>query len=131
MGVFDDDIATAKELIAEFGQTCYWQKPAPVVEVLPGYPNIGPLPAPVECRMVFFSPKDLDRGVGEWLALMQGTEVSMNTQVGLLAGGISFIPENTDTIRRGAIDANETSIHKIDLLAPNGDPVLYFVTVNA
>lgn len=131
MRVFDDDIATAQELIAEFGQLCFWQKPAELIESIPGYPTQGPLPAAVECRIAFFSPKDLDRGVGEWLAMMQGSEVPMNTQIGLLAGGGSFTPEPADTIRRGAIDAPRLAIAKIDLLAPNGEPILYFLTVSA
>jgi hypothetical protein len=129
MGVFDDDIATAKELIAEFGQTCYWQKPAPATGGVPGYPGVGTLPDPIECKMVFFSPKDLDRGVLSWRELMQASEVPTNGEIGLLAGGISFEPEVADTIRRSGATGRQWAIHKIDLLAPNGDPVLYFVTV--
>ena len=129
MGVFDSDITTAKELIAEFGRTCYWQKPAPLVAASPGYPSAGTVPAPVECQMAFFSPKDLDRGVQQFLDIIPGTEVPDNTQVGLLAGGIAFEPENTDRIYYDAGLTRAVSIIKIDKLAPNGDAVLYFVTV--
>lgn len=131
MGVFDDDIATAKELIDEFGRTCYWQKPAPVTGGVPGYPTVGALPALIECKMAFFAPKDLDRGVQQFLDMIPGTEVPDNSQVALLAGGISFTPENADHIYFDTGRASGVSISKIDKLAPNGDAVLYFVTVAA
>lgn len=131
MAVFDDDIATAQELIAEFGQTCYWQKPAVAVDAVPGYPTVGALPDAVECVIAFFSAKDLDRGTMQTLEFMPGTDVPDNMQVGLLAGGITFTPELTDSLRRGAVDAPLVSIAKIDTLAPNGTPVLHYITVAA
>lgn len=131
-GVFDDDIATAQELIAEFGQDCWWQKPAPVTDdSVPGYPVVGDLPDPVPVKIAFFSGRDLNRGTFEFLAMMPGIEIPDNGEVGLLAGGLSFTPQNVDTIRRGAIDADECSIEKIDRLAPNGTPILYYITVTA
>ena len=132
MGVFDDDIAIAKEMIAEFGQDCWWQKPPSLnTGGIPGYPVAGALPDPIPCKIAFFSPTDMARGVLQFLDMIPGTEVADNTQIGLLAGGVSFTPENTDGIRRGADDADTVSIIKIDLLAPNGTPVLYTITVAA
>lgn len=131
-GVYDDDIATAKELIEEFGQTCYWQKPQPVtVGGSPGYPVAGDVPQPEECKIAFFRPKDLDSGVAQFMDVIPNTEVPDNTEIGLMAGDVSFVPEGTDRIRRGAIDAPAISIIKIDRLAPNGTPVLYYITVAA
>lgn len=132
-GVFDDDIATAQELIDEFGQECFWQKPAPVdSEAVPGYPTDGEQPDPIPCKIAFFSGRDLNRGTFEFLQQMGlSLEVPDNGEIGLLAGGISFTPELTDTLRRGAADAAEVSIDKIDRLAPNGTPILYYVTVAA
>lgn len=125
-------IADAKELIEEFGQDCWWQKPAlPTVGGAPGYPVAGVPSQPHPCVIAFFSPKDLDRGVLQVMDVMPGTEVQDSSQIGLLAGGLGFTPENTDTIRRGAVDAQPISILKMDVLAPNGTPVLYFVTVAA
>lgn len=130
--VFDDDIATAQELIAEFGQDCWWQKAAPVDDSsVPGYSTDGALPDPIPCKIAFFSGRDLNRGAFEFLAMMPGMEVPDNAEIGLLAGGIEFAPENTDTLRRGAADAVECSIEKIDRLAPNGTPVLYYAQVAA
>lgn len=131
MAVYDDDIATAQELIAEFGQECFWQQPAPEVVGVPGYPTAGVLPDPIPCIIAFFSAKDLDRGTMQSLEPMVGTEVPDNMQVGLLAGGLSFEPALTDSIRRGAVDAPLVSIAKIDRLAPNGTAVLYHITVAA
>lgn len=133
MADYSDDIATAKELIDEFGQTCYWQKPAPVADnSVPGYPTDGVLPDPVECKIAFFSGRDLNRGTFLFLQQMAPSmEVPDNGEIGLLAGGISFSPELTDTLRRGAVDAPEVSINAIDRLAPDGTPILYYVTVTA
>lgn len=127
--IFDADIQTAKELIALYGEDCGWQKPAPLVEDVPGYPEEGELPEPVPCKIAFFSPRDLGRGSEEFLAMLAGAEVPTNKEIGLLAGGISFTPENTDTIIRSS--GGEVAILKIDRLAPNGVPVLYYVTVAA
>lgn len=131
-GVFDADIQTAKELLALYGQDCHWQKPAPAVEDVPGYPEDGPLPAPIPCKIAFFAPRDLGRGTNAFLAALAGTEVPSNTQIGLLAGGLSFTPELADTIVRdpnGA--ATRLAIHEIDSVAPNGQAVIYYVTVSA
>lgn len=128
-GIYDDDIATAKELIDEFGQACWWQKPAPVIGGTPAYPEVGELPAPIPCKIAFFSGRDLNRGTFEFLAMMPGIEIPDNGEIGLLAGGLTFTPANTDTVRRGAIDAIESSVDKIDRLAPDGTPILYYVQV--
>ena len=130
-GIYDDDIATAQELIAEFGQDCWWQKPAPVTGGTSAYPEVGELPDPIPVKIAFFSGRDLNRGVFEFLAMMPGIEIPDNGEIGLLAGGLSFEPENTDTVRRGAIDATESSVDKLDRLAPNGTPILYYVQVAA
>lgn len=129
MGVYDRPIATAQRLIAKYGEDCKWRKPAAVVEDEPGYPTTGVVPDPVDCKMVFFSPRDLGRGTEEFLALLRGTELPENKEIGLLAGGITFSPELPDTIKRAS--GLEIAIEKIDRLAPNGTPVLYYVTVKA
>lgn len=127
--VYDEDIATAKELIALYGQDCLWHKPAPVIGGVPGYPEIGAEPDPIPCKLAFFSSRDVGRGgAGAFLAMLRGTEVPANKEVALLAGGIDFEPENTDHIDRGGV---LVAIEQIDRLAPGGVPVLYYVTVSA
>lgn len=124
-------IADAKELLHEFGQDCWWQKPAPMNGGVPGYPVAGALPQLIPCVIAFFTPRDLNRGRMEFLGHIPDTEIPDNTQIGLMAGGLSFAPELTDMFRRGAVDANPVSLIQIDLLAPNGVPVLYYLTVAA
>lgn len=131
MSVYAPFIATAIKLIDKFGRACYWQKPPAYSGGTPGYPEVGATPDPIDCKMAFFSPRDLDRGVMEHLGMMPGTEVPDNAQIGLLAGGISFTPENTDRIYLDEALTQSLSIEKIDRIAPNGEPVLYFVTVAA
>lgn len=131
-GVFDSDIAVAKQLIAEYGQTCYWQKPAPVVTAVPGYPTAGDLPDPVECTIAFFSAKDLgfSRNLGDGYHRGQNEampDIPANAEIGLMVGDVDFEPASNDTVRRGSPTAERLPIVSIDRLAPNGTPVLYYV----
>lgn len=126
MGVFDRTIATAKRLIARYGQDCLWQQPAPTTEDVPGYPTVGDKPEPIPVRIAWFAPRDLGRGTEEFMALMAGIEVPSGTEIGLLAGGLDFEPNDEDTVIR---DGNELSVKKLDRLAPNGQAILYYVSV--
>jgi hypothetical protein len=129
VSIYPEFIALADEMLAEFGQTCFWKKPAAIVDAEPGYPTAGAVPDPVQCEMVFFSARDLNRGVAEFLMLMPGSEVSLNDQIGLLSGSVAFAPHIDDFISRGDVDAEPITVSKIDLIAPDGTPVLYLVTV--
>lgn len=133
MGVYDDFIATAQELIDEFGRACWWQKPvAAGTSTVPGYPDDDTTPvAAIPCKIAFFSQRDMARGVLEYFEQMVGSEVLANAQIGLLAGGTSFSPEVTDKILFDSNGTTSTSISKIDVLAPNGTPVLYILGVSA
>ena len=133
MADYSRQIAMAQRMIDKYGQACWWQKPAPVLDnSVPGYPTDGALPDPTPCKIAFFSARDLNRGTFEFLQQMGlSLEVPVSGEIGLLAGGISFTPEMTDTLRRGAANAPEVSIDKLDRLAPNGTPVLYYVEVTA
>lgn len=131
MGVYDEEIQDAKELIEEFGQLCYWQKPAPVTGGTPGYPIVGDKPLPIECRIAFFAPRDLGRGTEEFLQAITGTEVPSGTQIGLMAGGQTFTPEATDTILRGSKAGPVVVIERLDTLSPNGEDILYFIRVKS
>lgn len=125
MSVFADDIATARELITEFGQSVQWQKRAPDTGGSnPWNPNQGTVPDPYDVKMVFLSPKT----GAKYLQLMTGTEVPIKSQVALMAGGLPFTPELNDTITR---NGTSISVNRIDLLAPNGEDVLYYVEVAA
>ena len=131
MGVYDRPIATAQRMIRKYGELCQWQKPPATTNDVPGYPTVGATPAPIPCYLAFFSGRDLGRGRGleAFLGMMQGIEVPANGEFALLAGGIEFAPENTDTITRA--DGSPVAIKDIDRLAPAGIPVLYYVAVAA
>ena len=132
MSVFDSDIATAQELIAEFGRDVWFEGQVGLDTTVPGYPSEDPLapdPTLYKTKMAFFAPKDLDRGVMQFFDQMPRTEVPDNTQIGLLAGGQSFEPNVAQTIWFEQSKQTSTSISKIDILAPDGTPVLYFITV--
>lgn len=131
-GVFDEDIQAAAELIAIYGADCLWQKPAPLVEDVPGYPTQGAVPDPVPCKIAFFRGKDVGYASEAFMALLTGTEVPTSGEIGLMAGNVPFSPDDSDTIIRnpGTEDLSLT-ITGIDRIAPNGTPVLYFVSVKA
>lgn len=129
-GVFDEDIQAAAELIATYGADCHWQKPAPAVEDEPGYPTQGDAPDPVACKIAFFRGKDVGYAAEAFMAMLTGTEVPTSGEVGLMAGNVSFTPELTDTlIRNPGTEDLPLTIKSIDRIAPNGTPVLYFISV--
>lgn len=124
MSVYARPIATAQRLIAKFGASCIWTKPAE--ETVGGDPwrdvRIGP-PEPHNVSIAFFSAKDLGYGSTLALAAMAGTEVPAHSQMGLM-GAVDFDPELTDTV---TFNGDTIDVTKIDKLAPNGDPILYFL----
>lgn len=128
-GVFDRTKATAARLIARYGQSCQWQKAPVAVGGEPGYPGEEAPVAPAPCKIVWFSPKDLGRGSGEFAALLAGTEIPTSGEIGLMAAqGLTFTPEEADTVIKGGASV---AIEKLDRLAPNGEPILYYVTIAA
>ena len=125
MGVYDASIAAATRMIAAKGAACEWVKPVAEDGGDAWNPQPGePIRKPVS--IAFFSPKDLGRGSGDFIAALRGTEVPTSKEVGLMAGGLDFEPSADDTIERwDGVKAIET----IDRLAPNGEAILYFVTL--
>lgn len=120
-------IATAKRLIAKYGAACTWTKPAEADDAAKPWRDLrtGP-PSPYPVDIAFFSAKDLGYGSTMALAMMAGSEVPAHSQMGLMAGGQEFNPELTDTLTFGA---DTLDVTKIDKLAPNGEPVLFFLWI--
>lgn len=125
MGIYDRQIASAKRMIAAKGADCTWRRPvrAEGGEAWNPQPS-NSVDTPV--KMVFFSPRDIGRGMGEFLAALRGTEVPTSSEVGLLAGDINFEPSDADIILRWD---GQKGIKSIDRIAPNGEAILYFVTL--
>lgn len=125
MGVYDRQIATAKRIIKAKGAECVWKRTTAAEggdawNPQPGVPQEWPV------SIAFFSPKDLGRGTGEFIAALRGTEVPTSKEIGLMAGGLEFDPSADDVIERWD---GVKGIETIDRLAPNGEAVLFFVTL--
>ncbi|WLJ71191.1 hypothetical protein [Sphingomonas phage Birtae] len=126
MGVYDRQVASAKRMIAAKGAKCVWVQPA----AEEGGDAWNPQPAePIrhpDISIAFFSPRDLGRGSAEFLSALRGTEVPTSSEIGLMAGGLDFEPSDADVIERWD---GVKGIKSIDRLAPNGEAILYFVSL--
>lgn len=129
MNVFDDDLATAIELIEEFGGEWTWTKPAAQAsEEHDPWRDIRDEPEP-EAEPLTAKIAVLPYDKREYgLAAIEGTEVPASSIVGYMAGGLAFTPELTDKIDDGT---DFYDIVKIDILKPNGLPLLYTLWLKA
>lgn len=121
--------AMALDMIAAAGAVVQWRKPkADVPGSDPWRDQRAGDPVPFAPAMVFLSPIDAARGRGrnDTTMFVNGSEIVNYTEVGLLAGNCGFVPEVTDAILR---NGNIIEIVAIDIIAPNGTPILYFVAV--
>ena len=119
MGVFDRSLNAAQRLIRKYGQDVTWQKR---IDGVPADPAKPWLPAEVavnsfNVRMVFFPEKSDALAVA---MLLRGTEVHSGALVGIMAAGITFVPDIKDTVLR---DGMMLAIESINLLAPNGNAI--------
>jgi len=120
-------IETAKRLIDKFGAECVWVKPAAEdPNAKPWRDNRQGEAEEFNASVAFFSAKDLGYGSTLALANMAGTEVPAHSRMGLMSGGQEFNPELTDTVW---FNGDEIDITKIDNLAPDGEPILFFLWI--
>ncbi len=122
MGEYDHAIATAQRLIAKKGQTVTWQVRENGVSVDAETPW-KPEDAPVVEHQVSIVFLPYNRSNYEFLKMMTGTEVAVGKTYGLM-GAVGFDPVLKDTIVR---DGESMGVATIDVLAPNGQPVLYTI----
>jgi hypothetical protein len=125
MGVYDSQVATAKRLIAAKGAECTWRRTTAAA----GGDAWNPQPGADQewtVKLAFFSPRDLGRGTSEFIAALAGSEVPTSSEIGLMAGGLEFEPSADDVIERWD---GVKGIKSIDRLAPNGEAILYFVSL--
>lgn len=120
--VFATQIATTQRLISKFGQSCTWRKtavstpnPAKPWEMIPGAVTDATV------KVVFVS-KFKEHFL---LKYMANTEIPEGLFVGYMAAQ-SFTPAINDVLIRGS---ETLTIQAIDIVAPNGEPILYIVTV--
>lgn len=122
MGVYDRQIQRAKEQIAKKGQLVTWRSltnGAPADSSKPWKPsaaneNDNPV------RIVFL-PLNLE--TRKFLSYLKGTEVPTGSLGGLMAA-VDFEPAIKDVVIR---DGKQLTIRNFDLIAPNGDPILYIL----
>jgi hypothetical protein len=124
MGVYDRQIANAKRQIKAKGQAVIWRKLTPNVGEDPANPGAGtPVDFPVS---IAFFP-NIQTRLGFTGTMLPNTEVPGGQFYGLMAA-VGFVPEQVDTVILpdgtvlGVDDKNG-----LNLLAPNGDPILWTV----
>lgn len=126
MGVYDRQIASAKRQIAAKGQDVTWRvlvDGAPPDASKPWKPSAAtPDDKPVK---IVFLPHTTAKN--QLIRYLKGTEVPTGALTGLMAA-VDFEPKAKDVVIR---DGVELVVESIDLIAPNGEPILYTLEFGA
>lgn len=125
MGVYDEDIAAAQEMIAESGQLVTWRKLVDTPNASQPWKPSNAAPVDYLSIPIVFLP--VGRVNFEFIRALAGTEVAIGSLQGLM-GAVSFEPSIKDVVIRGGKILN---IKAIDPLAPNGDVILYTILFDA
>lgn len=111
-------IALAKRLIAAKGQKVIWRKLPTTAGGKPWRPSDAP---PVEYEVdIVFLPRDR---TDTQLIRANSDSVQIGNIYGLMAA-VEFSPNSRDVVIR---DGKECRIFAIDVLAPDGTPILYTI----
>lgn len=126
MGVYDRQIATAKRLIAKYGEDCLWQQRGEKdPDVKPWIETQDEPPSPHAVKIAFFPNAGTD-GLGAVLAALGDTDVNIASEYGLMAA-VDFEPVTSDTLTDSS--NNTVEIVKMTPLRPNGEIILWKVWV--
>lgn len=121
VGRYDADIKGAQKQIKADGQLVTWRKPNKSTSNTQPWKSTGiaqnPTDFPVSMVFLRVTSKSIER-------FMNATDVTIGAPYALMAGGLAFVPEMTDIIIR---DGVQLVVESIDILAPNGTPILYYV----
>ncbi len=120
MGKFDRQIATALKLIEENGQLIKWRIINDPVASDPTTPWILD-EAVTEDKDAYICFLPVDRWTMQSLGFMPGTVIPAGLEMGLM-GSQEFNPDLKDVVIR---DGKELRIDTINILSPNGQPILY------
>lgn len=124
MGQFDRQIETALRLIKKNGQQISWKRTAAILPD-PDKPWLPVGDTEIEYTpFICFLP--LDRVGKEFLQALGQSEAITGTYYGLM-GAQPFAPNLKDVITRDGVPLD---IASIDILAPNGQIILYTITIN-
>ena len=127
MNPFAEDIEAARIAIEEDGCEAVWWKAAP------DDPNAKPWregegePTDFPLMVALFSPKDLGYGSGSYGASIDGTEIPMSAEIAMFAATPDFEPELTDWLELP--NSGKSEIVRLDRLAPNDIPILWFAWI--
>lgn len=126
MGRYDRQIETVLRVIAKDGQAVQWQQPAtdataPPVDADQPW-NATDAPSTQYGVNILFLPTG--KGNNAFLAFLTGKDVPTSKLYGLMGAVEAFKPTALDTVYR---DGVALAITSIDVLAPNGQIILYTV----
>lgn len=127
MGVFDRQIASAKRMIAKYGEFCIFKQTGDGVPLDPEKPWEVPETDPVDHTNIKIAFFGLDVEKYKMYQEMFGTEVPTGIYMAYMAN-VPFTPSLKDSIRRksGAM----LSIVNINVVNPNGEAaILYEIMV--
>lgn len=126
MGVFDRQIATAKRLIAKYGEDCLWLKPGekdPSAKPWVGTEVAPNDPTPVK---IAFFPNGGDNSLAAVIAALGDTDTNIASEYGLMAA-VDFDPATSDTLTDST--GNNVEIIKMTPLRPNGQIILWKIWI--
>lgn len=126
MGVYDEEIADALELIEEHGQVCEWHKDG-VVPDDPDRPWLGGERVPVvkNPSICFLPATDGASGFGISKFRKEAADTVAFSTFGLM-GAQDFTPEVRDRLVR---DGSPLVLAAVDTLAPNGEVILHILSI--
>jgi hypothetical protein len=120
MARYDAEVRMALDLIKDAGQVVTWQQTATVLGEKPWRPSAG-------ATATFQVPIAFVTGSSLFTRLLAGSNLGVGGIRGLMAK-VPFMPQLKDTITRLDPLTNEDTVYgidSIDLVAPNGQVILY------
>lgn len=122
MTIYAQEIKGVQVDIKRAGQSCTWTKiPRTANDTQPWKGGTTPVPQNFPNTYILFLKGGLSNALQH---LMKNTDVTDGAPDAIMAGGLSFTPELTDVVIRGT---ETLLISDIDILAPDGTPILYYL----
>lgn len=127
MNPFAEDLAGARQAIKEDGCEAVWWKDAPDDPDAEPWREGDGEPAQFPLNVALFSPRDLGFGAGAYGSTLDGTEIPSSAEVAMFAASDAFEPEVTDWIVLP--NSGKSEVLRLDRLAPNDIPILWFAWI--
>lgn len=122
MGVYDEEIEMATEMIEEFGQLVTWS------QLTNGTPDDSDKPwkpgdndtVDYLVSIAFFP---VDKQTQYFIQYMTGTEIPTGTLIGYMAQ-VPLTPAIKDVVTRGGV---QLTVDKFDVIDPNGEGTVLYI----